>query len=137
MDQAGQSVSELDAGAELRVRCVSAPVPGASRLHSELQVRHLETGNLIYRCQSQAAGGNPIELATGERFESMWRVQANFGRGHYAVTSALLNDEHRWVAVSAPALLTINERQSEQAVVFLSASCELNVLTGDERPARR
>ena len=137
MDQAGQSVSELDAGAELRVRCVSAPVPGASRLHSELQVRHLETGNLIYRCQSQAAGGNPIELATGERFESMWRVQANFGRGHYAVTSALLNDEHRWVAVSAPALLTINERQSEQAVVFLSAACELNVLTGDERPARR
>jgi hypothetical protein len=64
-------------------------------------------------------------------------VQANFGRGHYAVTSALLNDEHRWLAVSAPALLTINERQSEQAVVFLSAACELNVLTGDERPARR
>jgi hypothetical protein len=33
--------------------------------------------------------------------------------------------------VSAPALLTINERQSEQAVVFLSASCQLRALSNE------
>ena len=59
-------------------------------------------------------------------------MQANFGRGHYAVTSALLNDEHRWVAVSAPALLTVNERQSEQALVFLAASCEVQAVPVEE-----
>ena len=74
-------------------------------------------------------------MSPGERFESVWSLQANLGRGHYAVTSALLNDEHRWVAVSAPALLTINERQSEQAVVFLSASCDLRVVPAEDRRA--
>jgi len=132
-DQDGRQVVELDAGSALRVRCVSAPTPADTRLHSELQVRHLETGNVIYRCQSQAVGGLPVVLRAGDRFEAVWNVRANFGRGHYAVTSALLNDEHRWVAASAPALLTIHERQSEQAIVFVSASCDLRVVPEEGR----
>jgi homopolymeric O-antigen transport system ATP-binding protein len=130
-DQNGRPVTELDAGARMQVRCVSAPTPADEELYSELQIRHLETGNLIYRCQSHAAGTEPVRLSRGDRFEAIWTLQANLGRGHYAVTSALLNDEHRWIAVSAPALLTINERQSEQAVVFLSASCQLRALSNE------
>ena len=64
-------------------------------------------------------------------------MHANLGRGHYAVTAAMLNEHHRWIAVSAPALLTVNERQSEQSVVYLSASCRARVLASREgEPAR-
>ena len=131
-DQEGRPVAELDAGRMLKVRSVSAPTPSSVRLHSELQVRHLETGNVIYRCMSPAAGGPPVALQPGDRFEATWNIRANLGRGHYAITTVLLNDEHRWVAVSAPALLTINERESEQGVVFLSAACDLRVVPGAE-----
>jgi ABC-type polysaccharide/polyol phosphate transport system ATPase subunit len=129
-DQEGRPVTELDAGQMLEVRSVSAPTPSSVRLHSELQVRHLETGNVVYRCMSPAAGGPPAALQPGDRFEAIWNIRANLGRGHYAVTTVLLNDEHRWVAVSAPSLLTINERESEQAVVFLSAACDVRVVPG-------
>ena len=87
-------------------------------------MRHLETGNVVYRCQSRFAGVESVDVDAGERLETDWTVQANFGRGHYAVMTALLNEEHCWVARSAPVLLTVTERQSEQAVVYLAARCE-------------
>lgn len=127
-DRAGRFVNEAEAGAALVVRCLSSPVPDALRAYTELQVRHLESGTLVYRCQSRAAGAPPVEVARGQSFEATWAIQANLGRGHYAVTSALLNEQHRWIAVSAPALLTVNERQSEQSVVFLAASCTARAL---------
>ena len=40
-----------------------------------------------------------------------------------ASRASILNEHHRWVAVSAPTLLTVNERESEQALVFLDATC--------------
>lgn len=123
-DANGSPVTELDAGSAIVVQCRSAAVPAAGFLHTELQVRHLESGTVIYRCQSGAAGAAPISLSPGDALEARWRVKANLGRGHYAVTAALLNEQHRWVAVSAPALLTVNERQSEQSVVFLDAQCQ-------------
>lgn len=128
-DPAGRAVVEADAGAPLIVRCLSSPMPDAVRVHTELQVRHLESGNLIYRCQSHAAGAPPTDVAPGETLETTWRIQANLGRGHYAVSSALLNAQHRWIGVSAPALLTVTERQSEQSVVFLAATCETRART--------
>jgi hypothetical protein len=57
-----------------------------------------------------------------------WTVQANLGRGHYAVTCVVLNEQYRWVAVSAPSLLTVNERQSELALVYLEATCSMRPL---------
>jgi hypothetical protein len=42
---------------------------------------------------------------------------------------ALVNEQHRWVVVSAPVLLTINERQSERSVVYLAASCEAHAIS--------
>ena len=127
IDSSGRTVTETNAGGSLVVRCVSSAMPYGGRAYTELQVRHLETGNVIYRCQSRAVGAPPVHVAPGEALETTWGVQANLGRGHYAVTAALLNDEHRWLAVSAPALLTVNERQSEQSVVFLGATCEARV----------
>jgi hypothetical protein len=103
----------------------------------ELQVRHLESGTVVYRCQGRAVGAPPIDVGAGEALQTSWAMHANLGRGHYAVTAALLNEHHRWIAVSAPALLTVNERQSEQSVVYLSASCRARVLASREgEPAR-
>jgi len=128
VDQAGHPIAEADAGTPVTVHTRSSRVPHAGGLYTELQVRHLETGNLIYRCQSRAAGAPLEDLAAGEVLDTTWTLQANFGRGHYSVTSALLNEQHRWIAVSAPTLLTINERQSEQSVVFLNAECKTRVI---------
>jgi hypothetical protein len=41
----------------------------------------------------------------------------------------LLNENHRWVAVSNPALLTVNERQSETAMVHLDSSCCIDIVS--------
>jgi ABC-type polysaccharide/polyol phosphate transport system ATPase subunit len=128
-DTGGRPVSESDAGARLVVRSVSSPMPQGMRAYTELQVRHLESGTLVYRCQSRAVGAPPIAVARGESLEMTWTIQANFGRGHYSVTLALVNEQHRWVVVSAPVLLTINERQSERSVVYLAASCEAHAIS--------
>lgn len=127
-DASGRPVTEATAGSDLVALCTSSPAAGAARLHTELHVRHLESGALVYRCQSRAVGGETVDLGAGEALEATWRIRAHLGRGHYAVSAALLNEQHRWVAVSAPALVTIDERQSEQSVVFLDASCTTRAL---------
>jgi ABC-type polysaccharide/polyol phosphate transport system ATPase subunit len=127
-DADGRPVTEIEAGSSLRVRSVTAPMPEAMRAYTELQVRHLESGNLIYRCQSHSVGAPPLETGRGESLEMTWTLQANLGRGHYAISSALINEQHRWVASSAPALLTVNERQSERSTVFMAAVCSGKIL---------
>ena len=123
LDRDRRPVSEVTAGAPLHVRCRAHGDPGAGPLSIELLVRHLETGSYVYRCQSHNAGADPITLKAGETLEMEWSLTANLGRGHYAVSAALLNEGRSWLAVSNPALLTVNERESEQAVVFLSPTC--------------
>lgn len=91
-------------------------------------MRHLESGALIYRCQSRALGLEPVRVDPQAGMEVTWALRANFGRGHYGVSCAILNEQHRWVAASAPTLLTVNERQSEQSVVYLDATCEVRPL---------
>jgi lipopolysaccharide transport system ATP-binding protein len=116
-------VNSVQAGDLVRVRCTGYPSAGGGRFHTELQVRHLETGTVVYRCQSPNVGAPPVRVGEGEMLESQWVLSANLGRGHYALTCALVDEGHRWVAVSNPGLLTINERDSEQAVVHLAATC--------------
>ena len=41
---------------------------------------------------------------------------------------ALLNEQNRWVAVSHPGLLTVNERQTEQAIVHLAPTCSAGIV---------
>jgi hypothetical protein len=118
-------VTEVNGGDPVTVRVTAFP-PRGGKFHTELQVRHLESGTLVYRAQSHAVGAPPVEAGPDGGLEIEWHFDANLGRGHYGVTCAVLNHEHRWVAVSAPALLTVNERQSEQALVFLKTTCRMN-----------
>ena len=128
LDAHGAGVTEIDAGAPLTIRVTGYPPPNGKWFHAELQVRHLESGVVIYRSQSRAAGAGPVALQPGDGMEILWSIFANLGRGHYAISCAIVNENHRWVAVSAPMLLTINERRSEQAVVHLDARCVVRTL---------
>jgi ABC-type polysaccharide/polyol phosphate transport system ATPase subunit len=123
----GESVTEVDAGSLLDVHVTGFPPPGG-KFHGELQVRHLESGTVVYRCQSLAVGAPPVELGPDGGVEMDWSIQANLGRGHYGITSVVLNENHRWVAASAPVLLTVNERETEQALVYLQTSCRMRPL---------
>jgi hypothetical protein len=129
LDQQGTPISEVCGGGAIAVRVAAFPPADGNHFYAELQVRHLESGNLIYRCQSRALGAEPVELLPGEGLEAIWSLRANLGRGHYALACAILNERHRWVAVSSPTLLTVDERESENALVFLDASCTSRALT--------
>jgi len=126
-DVSNSPTNEVHAGARLKVRCSGYPPTSGETVHTELNVRHLESGTVIYRCQSQNAGAAPVTVPKGEVFETEWTIDVNLGRGHYAVTCALLNEQKRWIAVSNPGLLTVNERQSEQAIVHLAPTCRAGV----------
>jgi ABC-type polysaccharide/polyol phosphate transport system ATPase subunit/glycosyltransferase involved in cell wall biosynthesis len=128
INSAGRPVSEVDAGSPVTVRVAAHPPASDEHFYAELQVRHLESGVLIYRSQSRALGVEPLTLTGSDGLEIVWSLEANFGRGHYGVSCAILNASHRWVAVSAPTLLTVNERQSEQSLVYLNASCEMRAI---------
>jgi ABC-type polysaccharide/polyol phosphate transport system ATPase subunit len=122
-------LSQVNAGDQVTVRCTGHAMMQAGELfHTELQLRHLETGTVIYRCQSQNAGAPALRVEQDAVLETEWVINANLGRGHYAVTCALLNESHRWVAVSNPGLLTVNERDTEQAIVFLAPTCTARVV---------
>jgi ABC-type polysaccharide/polyol phosphate transport system ATPase subunit len=127
-DSSGRQATECDAGVEMGVTITAFPPSTGEQFYAELQVRHLESGSLVYRCQSRALGLEPVHIDRGGGMEVRWSVRANFGRGHYGVSCAILNAQHRWVAASAPALLTVNERQSEQSVVYLDATCQVRPL---------
>jgi len=135
LDSRGVAATEVKAGQPVRVKVTAYPPPDGERFYGELQVRHLESGTLIYRGQTRAVGAEPVVLGRGEGMEIVWTLAANLGRGHYGVSCAILNERHRWVAVSAPTLLTVNERQSEQGLVYLDATCEMRPL-GDQALAR-
>jgi len=128
LDAGGGRVTEVQAGTPLTVRVAAFPPATGERFQSEIQVRHLESGTVMYRCQSHAAGAGPVSTGPEGGIDIEWSLRANLGRGHYAVSCVILNERHRWVAVSAPALLTVNERQSERALVFLETKCEMRPL---------
>ncbi|MBS1817570.1 MAG: ATP-binding cassette domain-containing protein [Acidobacteria bacterium] len=132
LDADGSPITEVRGGAPITVRVSAYPPPDGRHFYAELQVRHLESGTVIYRCQSRAVGSEPLTLSPGEGLEAAWSIRANLGRGHYGLSCAILNDRHRWVAVSAPTLLTVNERESENALVYLDATCESRVLAPHE-----
>jgi ABC-type polysaccharide/polyol phosphate transport system ATPase subunit len=123
LDVTGRTASEVEAGAPLTVRVQAFPPADGRHFYAELQVRHLESGTVIYRGQSRALGVAPLALEAGEGLEVSWSLRANLGRGHYGLSCAILNDRHRWVAISSPTLLTVTERQSETALVFMDATC--------------
>ena len=124
VDAAGLAVVDVEAGRPITVRVIAFRPPGV-QFHSELQFRHLESGTVVYRCQSHAVGAAPVPAGPDGGIDITWTINANFGRGHYAVICSVLNEHHQWVAISAPSLLTVNERQSEQALVYLDARCEM------------
>jgi lipopolysaccharide transport system ATP-binding protein len=134
LDAHGAGITEVEAGAPITIRVTGYPPPNGKWFHAELRVRHLESGMVVYRSQSRAAGAAPLALQPGDGMEILWSVSANLGRGHYAISCAIVNENALWLAVSGPALLTINERRSEQAVVHLDARCVVRPLeTAGER----
>ena len=124
LDDTGRPVAEADAGARLIARSRSSALVRRVRLYSELQVRHLETGNVVYRCQSRFAGVESVGCGRGraarDRLDRPGQLWSRPLRGHdgTAQRGALLGGPVR------PVLLTVTERQSEQAVVYLAARCE-------------
>ena len=129
-------VTEVDAGERLTVLLKGYPASGTV-FHSELQIRHLESGTLVFVCRSHGAGAAPLATTASGGLEIEWGFTANLARGHYSVLGSILNEHHRWVAVSSPSLLTVNERQSDSGVVFLDATCRMQPLTAvsPDRPA--
>jgi hypothetical protein len=105
--------------------------------HAELLVRHLESGTLVFNCRSHAAGAESVPVGREGGVKVMWEFAANLGRGHYAIVVQLLNEHYRWVASSAPALLTVNERQSDKAIVYLDAVCKMVPLQDQDIDGRR
>ncbi len=133
LDAAGGAATDVDAGTALTVRVRTGRPRVGERFHGELQIRHVETGTVIYRGQSPAAGGAAQSPVDGQEMELLWTIRANLGRGHYSIRCAILNELHKWVAFSPPSLITINERQSEQALLFLDAHCQARVLSPVDR----
>jgi hypothetical protein len=129
-------VTDVTAGTGLTVQVRAFPPPTGGRFHSELQIRHLESGSVVFRGQSHAVGAEPVPAGDDGFVDIEWRFTGNLGRGHYAVSCVILNENHGWVALSAPALLTVNERQSEQALVFVDASCAMRPSSTTARAAR-
>jgi hypothetical protein len=127
-DAQGRPTVEVNGGEPVEVRVTAFPPRGGGKFDTELQVRHLESGTIVYRGQSHSSGATAVEAGPDGGLDVEWSFEANLGRGHYSVTCAVLNEEHRWVAASAPALLTVNERQSEQALVFLKSACRMRPL---------
>ncbi len=128
-DESGRPTREVEAGEVVRATGTAHPMPAGELFYTELQVRHLESGNLVYRCQSKNIGAEPIRVRPPQGLCADWSFTANLGRGHYAVTCVLLNEYHRWVAVSNPELLTVNERETEQAIPYLAPSCRVRAVS--------
>jgi energy-coupling factor transporter ATP-binding protein EcfA2 len=123
LDADGVRATQVEAGAPLTVCVRTGRPPSGERFLGELHIRHVESGTTIYRGQSPAAGGAAQSPGPDQEIELLWKIRANLGRGHYSVRCAILNELHRWVALSPSQLITVNERQSEQGVIFLEASC--------------
>ena len=127
VDSSGCSVSDVSAGQRLTAIARARPAQGTS-FYSELRLRHLESGAQVFSCRSHAVGADPVTPGPDGAIEAEWSFLANLGRGHYTVSVNVLNEEHRWVASSAPILLTVNERQSSRAIVFLNPVCTMRAL---------
>jgi lipopolysaccharide transport system ATP-binding protein len=130
LDADGRHLAEVDAGDPLVIRVAASLRAAAPRVQLELQVRHLQSGQLIYRIESGRAGASLVDLPADGRLEADWSLVANLGRGHYSFTAAVLNERGGWLARSSPALLAVREDQSVRATVFLDARCQVRVGPG-------
>jgi ABC-type polysaccharide/polyol phosphate transport system ATPase subunit len=131
-DQLGRGTDMVAAGTRVHAACTVSPLPEGQAFYTELQVRHLESGSVVYRCQSKNVGAPMIDARETDGMKADWSFDANLGRGHYAVTCVVLNERHRWVGVSNPALLTVNERETEQAIVYLNPTCAMSPMSATE-----
>ena len=131
-DPNGAPVSDVTAGQRVTAVATGRPAKGG-RLFSDLVVRHLESGSVVYRSRSYSLGTPNVAVEANGEVDVEWSFVANLGRGHYAVTVVLINEMRRIVATSAPALLTVAERQSERSIVFLDPSCKM-IVTQEEMP---
>lgn len=129
----GSPAGAIDAGDPLLIRVRAQPPGGGRRLRAELQIRHLQTSARVCRIESQQVGARTLDVEPGGLMETVWSLTANLGRGHYAVSCAILNERGGWVARSAPVLLEVREEQSVRATVFLDVTCHARILV-DERP---
>jgi lipopolysaccharide transport system ATP-binding protein len=125
LDSEGGHLPEVDAGEPIVVRVAASLRTAAPRVQLELQIRHLQSGQLIYRVESGRTGGGLVDLPANGRLQADWSLVANLGRGHYSFTAAVLNERGGWLARSSPALLAVREEQSVRATVFLDARCEV------------
>ena len=99
-------------------------------LHAHAPYSKFHVGAAVRGEDGAIHGGCNVENAAyPQGLCAEWSFTANLGRGHYAVTCVLLNEFHRWVAVSNPELLTVNERQTEQAIPYLAPSCRVRAVT--------
>lgn len=129
LDRVGRPLTDVSAGTPFSVRVLAYPPTSEERFYAELQIRHLESGTLVFRGQSRAAGVPALACESSGGLEIVWSLRANLGRGHYGITCVVLNDHHRWVAVSSPAIVTVLERQSEQALVFVDVTCSVRTIS--------
>jgi lipopolysaccharide transport system ATP-binding protein len=126
-DIGGRPISTVEAGDQVRVRIAARPrVSG--RFQVDLRIEHLQSASLIYRAESRYAGAEPVEVAAGGALEAVWSMTANLGRGHYSIWCTIMSDREGWVARSAPVLLSVHEKQSARATVFMNAACTLRAV---------
>ena len=127
LDPSGQSVSEVSAGHPMRVRIAGrAPRPEPA-LVCVLRVRRVDTGDVIFGTTSMSLGVEPFAVPRGGPYEFIWDLDANLARGHYSLEVVLRNQSRSrdglLARVNPAAIFTVNERQSEGAVVYLNARC--------------
>jgi lipopolysaccharide transport system ATP-binding protein len=119
------AAATINAGEPISVHVVAHPRGGGRRLKSELRIVDLQSSAIIYRGDSRALGAEVVDVPPGGAMEMTWWLTANFGRGHYGFSCMILDEGGRWIATSAPAVVSVQECQSVRAVVFLDVSCEL------------
>ena len=124
----GGPVTEVNAGGRVVAHATALVGSARQTVHAELQIRHLESGVRIYRCSNTASGSEPLMAEPRGTIEFGWSLDANLGRGHYALSCLVLNERNEVVGRSSPLLLTVHERQSDQSVVFLNVESTARLL---------
>jgi lipopolysaccharide transport system ATP-binding protein len=137
VDAAGRAVSEVEAGGPLRVRIAGrAPRPEPA-LICVLRVRRVDTGDVVFGTSSMSMGIEPFAVAQDGPYEFTWDLDANLARGHYSLEVVLRNRSRSRLSylarINPAAFFAVNERQSEEAVVYLNARCTAGAVVPAER----
>ena len=125
LDREQRPVTEVTAGDPLIVRARVFPPAAPRPLTAGLHIRHLESGEFVFHGQAKSAGCGPILVQPPEGVELQWSIAANLGRGHYSVSLTVGSAKNETIMRLAPVLLTVHERESERAVVYLEGTCSV------------